>query len=236
MSEDRQSRRSKGVSRADSKLESRRSTHRGKAVSSRHRQDDRSRRRGFQSSKTNNSETRASSGVQEPRQARSQERRLFQDAKEKTTDLEPAVKFQRSHPLAQYLLEPETIRHELKHPAIAEGVEVVYTKNELEAERWLRAHVVDCSARAIGFDTERKPQFVSKKDGGTENELAVLQLAVEKSCLVLHVYYIGELPRSLESILRDENILKIGSGVDKDASKLTQERGLVCTQAAQALY
>ena len=129
----------------------------------------------------------------------------------------------------QHLLgETDTIRHELTHPPEAEGVEVVYTKDVIEAERWLRTHIVDCSARAVGFDTEQKPQFVSKKLGGTENKVAVLQLGVEKSCLVLQIYYIGELPKSLKSIMADENILKIGSDIDKDASKLTRERGLVC--------
>lgn len=87
---------------------------------------------------------------------------------------------------------------------------------------------MDCSTKAVGFDTEQKPRFVSKKDGGTENETAVLQLGIETSCLVLHIYHISEMPKSLKSILRDENILKIGSGIDKDASKFTRESGLIC--------
>ena len=121
-----------------------------------------------------------------------------------------------------------TKRHELKSPPEATGVKVVYTNDSLEGEKWLRTHIVDSSATAVGFDIEWKPQFVSKKHGGTEKETAVLQLEVETSCLVLHIYHMSEMPKSLKSILRDENILKIGSAIDKDASKLTRESGLVC--------
>ena len=152
-------------------------------------------------------------------------RLLRPSATVKATDYEPAAKYQRFNPFAET---EETIIHEITNPSIAAGVQVVYTRDALEAEQWLREHIVDCSTGAVGFDTEQRPQFVSKKDGGTENETAVLQLGVETSCLVLHIYHMTEMPESLESILRDENILKIGSGIDKDASKLTRERGLVC--------
>ena len=152
-------------------------------------------------------------------------RLLRPSATVKATDYEPAAKYQRFNPFAE---SEETITHEITNPSIAAGVQVVYTRDALEAEQWLREHIVDCSTGAVGFDTEQRPQFVSKKDGGTENETAVLQLGVETSCLVLHIYHMTEMPESLESILRDENILKIGSGIDKDASKLTRERGLVC--------
>jgi len=122
---------------------------------------------------------------------------------------------------------PITQRHELSYPFKARGVEVVYTTDVFEAEKWLRAHIVDCSAVAVGFDIEWKPQFVSKKKGGIENETAVLQLAVGTSSLVLHIYYMGKLPESLASILADENILKVGSAIKEDGLKLERHRGLV---------
>ncbi|XP_078375880.1 uncharacterized protein LOC144659340 [Oculina patagonica] len=122
----------------------------------------------------------------------------------------------------------KTIKHELTSPVEAAGVEVVYTNDVFEAESWLRAHIVERSARVVGFDIEWKPQFVSKKKGGTENETAVLQLGVETSCLVLHIYHMSELPKSLISILGDGNILKVGVEIKEDASKLKRHRGLVC--------
>lgn len=122
----------------------------------------------------------------------------------------------------------ETSRHKLKRPFEASGVEVVYTKDVFEAESWLKTNIVDCSARAVGFETEWKPQSVSKKDGGIESKTAVLQLGVETSCLVLHIYHMSKLPKSLISILRDENILKVGVGIKEDVLKLHRDKGLVC--------
>jgi len=121
-----------------------------------------------------------------------------------------------------------TRRHLLTHPSEAWGVEVLYTNDVFEAENWLREHITACSARVVGFDIEWRPQFVSKRDGGTENQTAVLQLGVEASCLVLHIFHMNELPRLLISILGDENILKVGVGIEEDASKLRRHRGLVC--------
>ena len=197
-----------------------------KAASSRHRQDEIRGRRGVESSTVNNSGNSTSSeDEQELTQASLHLLHPFQDVTVKAKDYEPAAKYQRFNPFAE---REETIKHEITQPPKAAGVQVVYTRNAVEAERWLRKHIVDCSTKAVGFDTEQKPQFVSKKHGGTENETAVLQLGVETSCLVLHIYHMSEMPKSLKSILRDENILKIGSGIDKDASKFTRESGLIC--------
>ena len=118
--------------------------------------------------------------------------------------------------------------YELPYPLLAKGVEVVYTTDALEAEKWLRYNVIDCPTQvsAVGFDIEWEPQFVSKKNGGTENETAVLQLAVENSCLVLHVYHMDKLPKSLELVLGDKDFLKVGSGIKQDGSKLKRDLGL----------
>lgn len=122
-----------------------------------------------------------------------------------------------------------TKRYELSYPLLAQGVKVVYTTDALEADKWLRYNVIDCPTQvsAVGFDIEWKPQFVSKKYGGTENETAVLQLAVDNSCLVLHVYHMDRLPKSLKLVLRDKDILKVGSDIKRDGSKLKRDLGLV---------
>lgn len=121
-----------------------------------------------------------------------------------------------------------TIKEKLKNPPKALGVELVYTNNVHEAETWLRTHITDCSATAVGFDMEWKPQTVRKECGGTENKTAVLQLAVDTSCLVLHIYHMEKLPDLLVSILKDATVEKIGSAIKDDMSRLERERGLVC--------
>ena len=118
-------------------------------------------------------------------------------------------------------------KYELCYPSIARGVEVVYTSDKLEVENWLKARIKDCSVSAIGCDIEWKPQIVSKKNGGTENPTAVLQLGTEKSCLVLHIYHMIKLPKLLKRILKDTKITKVGSGIENDGFKLERDRGLV---------
>ena len=113
-------------------------------------------------------------------------------------------------------------------PYPAEGVVVVYTWDPVEADSWLRNNIVDCSAGAVGFDIEWKPQFVSKRKGGVEHKTAVLQLAVESSCLVLHLYNMKRPPRLLASVLNDSEILKVGSGILMDVAKLKRDTGLKC--------
>ena len=120
----------------------------------------------------------------------------------------------------------KTSTHLLPYPA--EGVEVVYTTNPIEVEAWLRNNVIDCSAQAVGFDIEWKPQFKSKKDGGVENKTAVLQLAIESSCLVFQLYNLEIPPNVLVSVLKDERILKVGSGILQDVKKLNKDTGLKC--------
>ena len=83
-------------------------------------------------------------------------------------------------------------------------------------------------AQAVGLDIEWKPQFKSKKDGGVENKTAVLQLAIESSSLVFQLYNLGRPPNVLVSVLKDERILKVGSGILQDATKLKKDTGLKC--------
>ena len=120
----------------------------------------------------------------------------------------------------------KTLIHTLPYPA--EGVEVVYTVDPVEAEAWMRNNIIDCSAQAVGFDIEWKPQYVSKKKGGVENKTAVLQLGVESSCLVLHLCNMKSPPKLLRSILNDKKILKVGSGILQDVAKLKRDTGLIC--------
>lgn len=119
-----------------------------------------------------------------------------------------------------------TLIHSLPYPA--EGVEVVYTADSVEADAWLRNNVVDCDVSAVGFDIEWKPQFVSKKKGGKENKTAVLQLAVEKSCLVLHLHHMDTMPNYLNSVLTNTKVVKVGSGILQDVTKLKRDTRLKC--------
>ncbi|XP_044179707.1 uncharacterized protein LOC122961180 [Acropora millepora] len=140
----------------------------------------------------------------------------------KDVSFETSKQFPVMNSCSRYL----TLTHLLPYPA--EGVEVVYTTDPIEVEAWLRNNVIDCSAQAIGLDIEWKPQLKPKKDGGIENKTAVLQLAIESSCLVFQLYNLGRPPNDLVSVLKDERILKVGSGILQDVTKLKKDTGLKC--------
>ena len=150
---------------------------------------------------------------------------LTQNTPNSVEDEHPSTKLssQKSKPVAAG---KKTVIHSLPYPA--EGVEVVYTADPVEAEAWLRNNIVDCSACAVGLDIEWKPQFVSKRKGGVENKTAVLQLGVESSCLVVHLKHMKTPPKVLASILNDRKILKVGSGIVQDVAKLKRDTGLKC--------
>ena len=120
----------------------------------------------------------------------------------------------------------ETLEQSLPFPA--EGINAVYTNDPLTAEVWLQNHVIDLSTEAIGLDIEWKPQFKKKKDGGVENKTAVLQLAANNSCLVLHLIHMQSFPKSLATVLGDKTVLKVGSGILGDAVKLRRDCHLTC--------
>ena len=117
-------------------------------------------------------------------------------------------------------------------PSPADGVEVVYTRDPVEAQAWLKNNVIDGEATAIGFDIEWKPQFVKKIHGGVENKTSVMQLAVENSCLVLHIHHMRTLPKLLGSVLKDKNIKKVGSGILEDIVKLRRDKNIQCEGSA----
>ena len=82
--------------------------------------------------------------------------------------------------------------------------------------------------RQLDLDIEWKPQFKSKKNGGVENKTAVLQLAVESSSLVFQLYNLRRPLNVLVSVLKDERILKVGSGILQDVTKLKKDTELEC--------
>ncbi len=99
-------------------------------------------------------------------------------------------------------------------PAAAyEGKTVVVDSRE-DAEK---AAGVLRSASVIGFDTETKPSF---KRGTTYN-VALLQLASRDTCFLIRLNHIG-LPKSIQEILEDSSLLKVGVSIHDDFRNLNK--------------
>lgn len=73
---------------------------------------------------------------------------------------------------------------------------------------------------ALGFDTETKPAFKR----GQVNNVALLQLATEDECFLFRLNKIGY-PESLEELLCNESVKKIGLSLRDDFAALRKRTG-----------
>ncbi len=69
--------------------------------------------------------------------------------------------------------------------------------------------------KILGFDTETKPNFAK----GKKNQVALLQLATEKSAFIFRINKIG-LPAELMEVLSDPKIVKVGVAIKDDIKAL----------------
>lgn len=83
---------------------------------------------------------------------------------------------------------------------------------------------------ALGFDTERKPTF---KKGAADQPVAVIQLATHDVVVLFLLKNTKSMPASLQNLLEDPCVLKVGVALNEDTNALTRHtpgltvRGLV---------
>ncbi|KAJ3709213.1 hypothetical protein LUZ61_012922 [Rhynchospora tenuis] len=72
----------------------------------------------------------------------------------------------------------------------------------------------------LGFDVEWKPSF---QKGVTRGKTAVMQICLDTTCCyVMHIFHSG-IPSVLKSLLEDSSSVKVGVGVQTDATKLVKD-------------
>ncbi|KAK9933680.1 hypothetical protein M0R45_020862 [Rubus argutus] len=74
----------------------------------------------------------------------------------------------------------------------------------------------------VGLDAEWK----------NNDKVAVLQLAVQDTCLIFHIIHAKEIPEKLRSFLNDTNFIFVGVGVEADVQKLYDDWGLTVANFA----
>ncbi|MDL2222990.1 3'-5' exonuclease domain-containing protein 2 [Bacteroidales bacterium OttesenSCG-928-M11] len=89
---------------------------------------------------------------------------------------------------------------------------IIVVESEEEADN---AVVYLSTFPRLGFDTETRPTF--KK--GKSNEVALIQLATEEVCFLFRLNTIG-FPNSLNQLLSNPDILKIGLSIKDDFSTI----------------
>jgi hypothetical protein len=88
-------------------------------------------------------------------------------------------------------------------------------------DQWV-SELYENRMKLVGFDTESPVHFKGPK----REQVALLQLASAKSCLLVHLPYIGRVPQSLAALLEDAQVAKAGFGVLQDFQLLSGQLGL----------
>ncbi|KAK4418031.1 hypothetical protein Salat_2215800 [Sesamum alatum] len=77
----------------------------------------------------------------------------------------------------------------------------------------------------LGLDCEWKPNSYAFEN----NKTSTLQLCVDTKCLILQLFYLDSVPRSLKDFLVHPRVTFVGVGVQDDVVKLRVEYGLICS-------
>ena len=108
-------------------------------------------------------------------------------------------------------------------------IDTTVTSDTAAADEWVRSVRASNAGRRliVGLDCEWKPNYSS----WTTSKVAILQLCVGTSCLVLQLFYANRVPTAIRSLLGDPTVRCVGIGVGEDAAKLADDYGLVCAAA-----
>ncbi|KAF9281684.1 hypothetical protein BGZ68_006475 [Mortierella alpina] len=108
--------------------------------------------------------------------------------------------------------------------------EVLYTKCDEEADRWLNSSRTTMWA----LDAEWRPYVYPGKQG----RMALIQLGDDKTVYLFHVIHMKKFPEALARILRDKRILKVGINIRNDGTKMLKDWGVGCASLVElgALY
>ncbi|PHT50897.1 hypothetical protein CQW23_10644 [Capsicum baccatum] len=80
----------------------------------------------------------------------------------------------------------------------------------------------------VGLDIEWRPHEIK----WMSNKSATLQLCIDEKCLIVQLFYLDEIPKSLKDFLSSDNFTFVGIEVADDVKKLKDEYGLDCAKSA----
>ncbi|BAD72488.1 hypothetical protein [Oryza sativa Japonica Group] len=102
------------------------------------------------------------------------------------------------------------------------------TSSGAAVEGWLReVRAAYGPGLIVGLDVEWRPSY-----GPAQNPVALLQLCVDRRCLIFQLLYADYVPGSLRRFLAGAADCFVGVGVDKDAERLSDDHGLTVANTA----
>ncbi|KAL3567727.1 hypothetical protein D5086_030378 [Populus alba] len=115
----------------------------------------------------------------------------------------------------------------MRYPAMKFGGQILYSRTSIEVEKAARELLQSLEAEKremdrviIGFDIEWKPSFTT---GVLPGKAAVMQICANTSlCHVMHIFHSG-ITQSLQFLLEDSKIVKVGIGIGGDCAKVFRD-------------
>lgn len=102
----------------------------------------------------------------------------------------------------------------------------MYTNDPSTVNTWINHFVYnDDACYFIGFDTESVPDAPWMVQRGLIPGLATIQLSTTKSSIIFHLSHCDEIPSALTEVLYNNEIAKIGVGIDEDMLDLYRNFG-----------
>ncbi|GAV82112.1 DNA_pol_A_exo1 domain-containing protein [Cephalotus follicularis] len=115
----------------------------------------------------------------------------------------------------------------MRYPPMRFGGQIFYGRTAIEVDKAagdllqiLEAKRREIGQVTVGFDIEWRASF---KRGVSPGKTAVMQICGDTNhCYVMHIFHSG-IPPSLQSLLEDSTVLKVGVGIGNDAVKVFKE-------------
>ncbi|KAG0086466.1 hypothetical protein BGZ92_008109 [Podila epicladia] len=107
--------------------------------------------------------------------------------------------------------------------------EVLYTRDEDEANRWLS----DIKANLLAFDAEWKPYNVVGPGMYEQGKMSLIQLGDDRTVYLFHIFHMAAFPAELSRILRDKRVIKVGINIRADGTKLFKDWGVACASMVE---
>ncbi|XP_021834571.1 Werner Syndrome-like exonuclease [Prunus avium] len=142
------------------------------------------------------------------------------------------------HPNAFFLSPCRQANIRMRYPVMKFGGQITYSRTAVQVEKaamevlkTIEAKEKEAGQTAVGFDIEWRPTF---KRGVPPGKAAVMQICLDTSCChVMHIVHSG-IPQSLQLLLEDASILKVGLGIAGDSVKVFKDYN-VSTKAVEDL-
>ncbi|KFH62327.1 hypothetical protein MVEG_11538 [Podila verticillata NRRL 6337] len=126
-------------------------------------------------------------------------------------------------------LSPDPPKLPFLHYQTNDSREVLYTRDEDEANKWLS----DIKSNLLAFDAEWKPYKIYGPGLYEQGRMSLIQLGDEKTLYLFHICHMKAFPAELSRILRDKRVLKVGINIRADGTKLFKDWGVACASLVE---